>query len=438
MRLPGRHVGMALLAILLTARSVSAAEDPLRAALEEARSGSTSSVSAPVTGLSAAIQSANPDMSVVFDTLIYGDNSSNGMESLWSNMDGFSPARAPGGEPDGISVREVELYLSSTVDPYFKAYTTIVLNTEGILLEEAVIQTTSLPWGFQLKGGKFLANFSRINGLHPHDWDFADAPLFAALVYGGAINEMGLQLTWLAPTPFYLLLGAEFLRGDNPNAFARLGREHSPGVLADRGPSPQLATQWVKFSPGLRGNHEAQIGLFHGIGRHQAEWLDPPDNRAWMDGFSQFFGGDFVYKYDAPLPYGQGNFVLQGEYTIRRSILDVKGFKADPLPSGSTGTTMQDGLYLQALYGFAPRWRMGLRWDHVGFINTVTWPGDSQGSFPDSLRITAMVDFSPTEFSRLRLQGARSDLRVEGNREEVYQVMLQAQFSLGVHGAHTF
>ena len=50
-------------------------------------------------------------------------------------------------------------------------------------------------------------------------------------------------------------------------------------------------------------------------------------------------------------------------------------------------------------------------------------------------RNTAMVDWSPTEFSRLRLQFAvdKSRIGVTDN-----QLLLQYILSLGAHGAHRF
>jgi hypothetical protein len=46
-----------------------------------------------------------------------------------------------------------------------------------------------------------------------------------------------------------------------------------------------------------------------------------------------------------------------------------------------------------------------------------------------------MVDFSPSEFSRVRLQFAR-DRAHEGFEDN--QLFLQYQTSLGAHGAHSF
>ena len=50
-------------------------------------------------------------------------------------------------------------------------------------------------------------------------------------------------------------------------------------------------------------------------------------------------------------------------------------------------------------------------------------------------RTTAMVDWSPSEFSRLRLQYARDESQ-QGLTDK--QVSLQYVMTLGAHGAHRF
>ena len=50
-------------------------------------------------------------------------------------------------------------------------------------------------------------------------------------------------------------------------------------------------------------------------------------------------------------------------------------------------------------------------------------------------RNTAMVDWSPTEFSRVRLQYSRDDQQAGLTNN---QLLLQYIMSLGAHGAHRF
>jgi hypothetical protein len=51
-------------------------------------------------------------------------------------------------------------------------------------------------------------------------------------------------------------------------------------------------------------------------------------------------------------------------------------------------------------------------------------------------RVTAMVDWSPSEFSRLRLQFAHDKARGGGAADN--QIYLQYVMSLGTHAAHAF
>jgi hypothetical protein len=99
----------------------------------------------------------------------------------------------------------------------------------------------------------------------------------------------------------------------------------------------------------------------------------------------------------------------------------------------------QSGGYLQAVYQFMPHWRVGVRGDwlrsgtaDLGTLSSADLP--ILGAYNPS-RQTAMVDWSPSEFSRLRLQLARDKSR---NGEADNQVWLQYVMSLGAHGAHKF
>ena len=105
----------------------------------------------------------------------------------------------------------------------------------------------------------------------------------------------------------------------------------------------------------------------------------------------------------------------------------------------------QSGWYLQGVWQFYPRWRVGYRYDTLrygtvnnGIVNNTLGP--TAADFPllanhSPTRNTVMLDWSPTEFSRIRLQLAsdKSRLGVTDN-----QVFVQYLYSLGAHGAHKF
>src|SRR5438093_5627498 len=89
----------------------------------------------------------------------------------------------------GFNARNIELAFDGAVDPYFEGFANIVFkldndNETEVEVEEAFMQTTSLPYNLQLKGGQFFAAFGRLNPTHPHTLDFADTPLVNGLFLG--------------------------------------------------------------------------------------------------------------------------------------------------------------------------------------------------------------------------------------------------------------
>ncbi|MDP7254253.1 MAG: hypothetical protein QGF00_31935 [Planctomycetota bacterium] len=394
-------------------------------------------------GLERAYQSLNPDISVIIDGFYHNDDTKEGISNILADMDGFGDAHGHdehGHEHSsiekGFNLREIELRFSGEVDPYFKAWSTVAVSEEGAELEEAVIQTTSLPAGFQFQAGKFFSDFSRTNAQHPHQWDFVDQPLINNLLLGDhGLNETGVQLSWLAPTPFYLLAGAEAFQGGNEKMFNYLGDDPLP----DRD-GPRVFVGWLKVGPDLPGNHGLQVGLFGGHGVHQEEHDGDGDDTLdhWLHGDSTFWGGDLVYKYDSPQQYGKGDLTVEAGYLQRRKDLEVRQHDLMPGLAGRDRVDDQDGLHLQAVYGFAPRWRAGFRWDQVGLVNRSRLPDGSTEHFGNSHRLSAMMDVTLTEFSQIRLQLSRGEYFVEGDREDAWEVFLQLLISLGAHGAHKF
>jgi hypothetical protein len=387
-----------------------------------------------LSGAAGAVQSLNPDVSVILDPFYHSDNSDEGIGRIWEEIDGFDYG---GGEVDnGFNLGEVELVFSANVDPYFYAYAVLAFEEEGAEVEEGTLQTTSLPGGFQVKAGKFFSGFGRINPQHSHQWDFVDRPLVYRLTLGDeGLNDKGIQVTWLAPTAFQLLLGLEAFQGDNELAFNSIGEDPLPDH-----DGPRLWVGWLKLAPNLPGNHALQVGLFGATGDHQEahdENEDGADDQ-WLDGETRFYGADAVYKYDSPKAHGVGDLIVQAEYFRRTKDLELVADDSFPALVGRHREDEQDGLYAQAVYGFAPRWRGGIRYELVGLTNEAKMPDGQVVTYDETDRISAMVDFNPSEFSRLRLQVDRGDYSIDGDTEGVWEVYFQVVLSLGTHGAHTF
>lgn len=161
--------------------------------------------------------------------------------------------------------------------------------------------------------------------------------------------------------------------------------------------------------------------------RAQAEGRETGDTPDVFDGDSDVTIADFVWKW---APHGNAkttNFKFQTEYLQRNE---------DGLFNGLDYNADQNGWYTQAIYQFMPRWRVGLRYDRLdadnpgaAFAGTVL---DTLGHTPE--RSGVMLDFSNSEFSRLRLQYNRDESQPD--RDD--QVFLQYIMSIGAHGGHQF
>ena len=397
----------------------------------------------PGRSLAGAVQNMNPDISAIVDTFYHQDNADGTIQDVFGTLPGFGHAHGhddhghdhAGGE-EGFNIRHLELHLSADVDPYFRAWVIAAVSESGAEMEEAVIETTSLPYGFKLKGGKFFSDFGRINAQHSHEWDFVDQPLIYQLTLGDhGLNEKGLQLSWLAPTPFHLLAGIEALQGENELLFNHLDDHELPDQEG-----PRLWVGWLKVAPNLPEPHGLQFGLFGAQGVHQEahDGNDDGEEDHWLDGKSRFYGADMVYKYDAAREHGQGDFTLQAEYMYRVKDLQVEQHDLMPAFTGRDRIDRQDGYYVQATYGVLPRWRAGLRWEQIGLTSESEYPNGTEASFGDSYRVAGMIDFLPSHFSRLRLQLARGTYDLGTEDEDVWQFFLQWMISLGSHGAHDF
>lgn len=378
--------------------------------------------SAP-TGQITAGSAFNPHISLILDGAYHWDN----RRGEIAEPAGFAGDHHHGHGHDhhhmldqGFNLRETEMVFTAAIDNYLDAMVTLALHGDhGIEVEEAFATTRALPAGLQVKFGKFLSDIGYINQQHPHDWDFADRPLMNELLFGDhGLQEAGVQLSWVPATPFYTRFGVEALQGDN---YSLVGESDARG--------PRLFTGFAKAAPNLGYNHALQIGLFGGYTDSWQVEDDHGNHAHEYSGDTWFAGTDWVYRYDAGRCYGAGDVRLQAEYALR-----VREYQEAGVPGDLSDR--QDGLYAQAVYGLAPRWTAGLRYDVVGATNRAR-----NESFGASHRYAANVTFNATEFSRFRLQvnhGRYAEDSGHGHHNDFTQVFLQYVLSMGTHGAHAF
>jgi len=394
----------------------------------ELKSGKPQEAAAPAPppaaqpGRPGASNGFNPDISLI----LQGTVARSSLDPNTYQITGFAPS---GGEvqpaPRGFGLGESELFITSNVDPYFRGQLSVALTPENeIEVEEASFQTLALGRGFTLKGGRFLSGIGYQNEIHQHAWDFQDAPLAYKAFLGGRLNDDGVQLRWLAPTELFVELGAELGRGrsfpatDNnrngANAWSLFG--HVGGDLGE-------SIAW-------------RSGLSYLGASPQDRGFTDLDTTQSFTGKSRTWIADFVLKWAPNGNASATSLKLQGEYFRR----EESGALAFDTSSGDY-SSRQSGVYVQAVYQFMPRWRLGYRYDRLDHGTVSSGLGltaqDAPLLFTDynPTRNTAMVDWSLTEFSRFRLQYALDKSRPDLTDN---QLLLQYILSLGAHGAHKF
>lgn len=372
----------------------------------ENRSGAGAS-----SGLFGASALANPNISLILNTFFYSSNLSSSELAGWT-IPGYINEGVAAAK--GFNLESAELFIFAPVDPYFNLYATMPVTEEGVELEEAYFITTSLPDGIQVKGGKFKSGFGRINGQHPHAWDFADAPLiYKAFIGDEGIIEKGAQLTWLPPLPFYTVLGVEVLQGDNEILFG-----------SDAKSGPHAYTAFAKLSFDVTDDSTILFGPSIATGKTKTATIAEDTE---FTGDSTLYGLEFTYKWNLSRNRG---LVLQSEYLLRKQDGDLTGATSEQLERN------QDGFYVQALYK-SGRWKLGARYDALDlFQDDYILSGAAQGFGNAPWRATAAIEYDPTEFSRLRLQYNHD--KASGTDEVNHEVYLQLVLGIGAHSAHPF
>lgn len=400
-----------------------------------------------------AASAFNPEISMILSGM-YNNTSrdprqdSTGAAGRERRIQGLLPA---GGEfnPEARAwnLGESELAISANIDPHFRGtFLAAISPANEIGVEEANIRTLGLGNGLGIKAGRFFSGIGYANEQHPHLWDFSNAALPYEAFFGPQLGYDGVQLKWLAPADLFLELGAEFGRA---RSFpANDGERNKNGLM-----SGSLFAH-VGGDVGVSSSWRAGASFFASKPRDRSYDDIDTTNTSPSGLVTNSFSGksnttvlDFVWKWAPEGNAKSRGFTFQSEWFRRHESGDLT---YDTTAASLVGTatdsfrSTQTGLYAQGVWQIMPRWRTGYRYDQlsaatmsVGLVDNATLTAADLPllqSFKPK-RHTAMVDFSPSEFSRIRFQVARNQTRpaVNDNQVWVHYIM-----SLGAHGAHKF
>jgi hypothetical protein len=372
---------------------------------------------------------------VSFDTLL-------AVGSSTAEDDDIERLQGGGHDPSrrGFTLQQAELSFAGAVDPYFTAEAHAVFTPDDVELEEAYFTTTALPASLQVKGGYFLTEFGRLNPTHPHAWDWIDQPIVNTRMFGGeGLRSPGARLSWLAPLPWYteLLVGVQNANeGETTPSF--LGDETvggRPVVKTDVASMKDLLylTRW-KSSFDWNDSLTTQLGFSALFG----------PNGTGADGRTYVYGTDMVWKWQPPNSFRGWPFVTWQTEIMRRDYTADRFVDGTQVDGQDLGGDLPDhelndwGLYTQVLWGFHPRWAAGVRYEYA----TGSGPSENGGRQQDFLRddrqrVTPLIVWQPSEYSRLRLQYDFDTTDFLPGRD-ASSVWLGVEVLYGAHPAHQY
>ena len=327
-------------------------------------------------------------------------------------------------EDTGVNLQELEIGFQSVVDSYFRFDSFLSISREGIEIEEAYGTTLlSLPANSQFRVGIMRSKFGRINQLHRHSQNFVTLPMVAAEFLGEHLNPTSIEANFLIPVPWYMELSAS---GGSPDvetaSFARDEDGNNLGRLL-------YVFHLANFFE-LSDSIGMSLGGSYATGSNGTE----PGNR------TNLYGVDFFAKYRPLASHPYQELQLQSEF-MYRDAQTAEGDQGDW------------GLYAQAVYRFAKRWNAGVRYGITDTNDPISPEEElveelkqkrkknmdmrtvNLGCFGKQYRVSGMLTFNPTEFSRIRLQ---YDYLNQDFAEDQHGLFLQFQYAIGAHGAHPY
>ncbi len=312
------------------------------------------------------------------------------------------------GSPDSgqaaLHSGEMEMVLDAYLNPFIKGWFTVSGSENGFALEEGYASVVKgLPWGLNLKAGKYRLGFGKLNPSHPHAYPFITTPRsLAALLPGGGdgFNETGLQVSELLPTPgdWASTLSADLIEAKQfhpDREFTRLG-----GL-----------GRWANdFLIGEVG--AVETGLSVATGKTISAEGDP----------SYLYGADVKAKFYLP---NSSQLTVQADGVYRR----FKAIRASG-PAAADSDVVEDnrsGFVAVADYRYHTQWNGGLFYEQ--------WEPDGKVSAVDrAFRVFA--GYAVLEESTL-IRVMYEHFLPDG-AEAVDAVSLQLLFSMGPHKAHQF
>lgn len=344
-----------------------------------------------------------------------------------------SRALALGARNKGLQLGHSDLSASGPVGPYFKAQLTGVAETHDdkleTSLEEAWLETTSLPLGLQMRAGRFASQVGYQNAQHPHADDFVERPLLYRALLGGHWSDDGLRLNWTVPSAQYLMFGVEAFRGkrlvaEAANAPGQLG---AVAWVAKLGDDFNRDNSWQLGLSHIRNRREAALETYHAEDEHEDHESEAAHEDHAHHG-AQFSGGK-TWMLDATWKWSPN-----GNNRQEQLKLGLETARTTDLNRFASSRDRHQAHALSAVWRFNPSWEVGARTDWL----KVSKPHGDHFDAAQMREHAVMVVYKPTHMQSVRVQyTTQRDVKgFEAPAKNALQ--LQYVLAFGAHGAHPF
>lgn len=294
-----------------------------------------------------------------------------------------------------LEMRESEISFQASVDPYARADFFVAVSNEGVELEEGFITFTSLPADLLVKVGKFKAQFGKVNLMHLHLLPWIDVPLPNENLVGGeeGWNDAGISVSRLFPLPgdTFSELTLQVFRGESEGLFEAPSRNDLAYLAHYRA--------YRDFGD----DHNLELGSTWGRGPNGTT----EDARTTLENLH------LVYRWKPLRGRPYRSFILRSEL--------VRSRREQP-----AGRQSSRGFYVGGDYRLTRRWWAGGRYEFSDRADDETARDRGEA---------VTLTFWPSEFSQIRAEGRR---RRYAGGITANELLVQLQFSIGAHGAHSF
>ena len=321
-----------------------------------------------------------------------------------------------------FGVRELELALQAAVDPYFRGDVFLGFSdAEGVHIEQAFMTTTAIP-AVELRLGRFLLPFGKLNTTHRHDLHTIEYPWVVQSFLGAeGMKGTGLYLSRVfAPFGFYQELQLTVVD--------RLG-ERPEDLVADQPPNRDL--EGLGFSARLRNywdlseSTNLEVSASAMTGRVEQPFDFGPIATNAINTRQSTVGADVTFRW-RPLQQGlYRSFIAQGEF-----MRQVNERVSDAAFGGPNRDF--DGAYAFARWQLTRRLYLGGRYD---------WLEDPFGAGATLNAGSGYLEWFPSEFSKLMLAYERLMPGAPAGTptpDATDRILLQASFAIGPHKPHPF